>query len=250
MARLVLTHDGCNREAARVSNKACQLCTQPHDRLAQPSATVSRDATTASLPLFLAPPFRQDQPPPRLHPAAAGQSSAAPRPETYPLAAPQQPRLRAAPPPAAAAPAAGSLPPSSPPELKAHQANRSATAGFACASSLALPVSRGRGGAGPCSVSRGESTSSARTQSASSRGGRGGGACSSISSSEESLSSGSRVAGSLRPSQSPARVSLSARRMLGQLRPGQGVAAHPTRSAFSRMTFPTLYCWLSSCAAS
>ena len=125
MARLVLTHDGCNREAARVSNKACQLCTQPHDRLAQPSATVSRDATTASLPLFLAPPFRQDQPPPRLHPAAAGQSSAAPRPETYPLAAPQQPRLRAAPPPAAAAPAAGSLPPSSPPELKARQADRS-----------------------------------------------------------------------------------------------------------------------------
>ena len=213
--------------------------------LAQPSATVSRDTTTASPPLFQAPGFRQDQPP---HPAAAGQSSVALRPETYPLAAPQQPRLRAAPPPAAAARAAGSLPPSSPPELKAHQAKQVSNR-WICLRSFLLSVSRGRGG-GPCSVSRGESTSSARTQSASSRGGRGGGACSSISSSEESLSSGSRVAGSLRPSQSPARVSLSARRMLGQLRPGQEVAAHPTSSAFSRMTFPTLYCWLSSCAAS
>ena len=129
MARLVLSCDGCNREAARVSNKACQLCLSHMTALAQPSATVSRDTTTASPPLFQAPRFRQDQPP---HPAAAGQSSVALRPGTYPLAAPQQPRLRAAPPPAAAARAAGSLPPSSPPELKAHQANRSATAGFAC----------------------------------------------------------------------------------------------------------------------
>ena len=246
MARLVLSRDGCNREAARVSNKACQLCFQPHDRPC--SAPVSRDTTTASPPLFQAPRFRQDQPPPH-HPAAAGQSSVALRPGTYPLAAPQQPRLRAAPPPAAAVRAAGSLPPSSPPELKAHQATGQQPLDLLAHSSL-LPVSRGRGGGGPCSVSRGESTSSARTQSASSRGGRGGGACSSISSSEESLSSGSRVAGSLRPSQSPARVSLSARRMLGQLRPGQEAAAHPTSSAFSRMTFPTLYCWLSSCAAS